>query len=649
MPLREPTATASTAAYEELLEKNRRFLWNPFTQMKTYLQGDPIVVGRAEGVKLVDVGGREYYDGNSSLWLNVHGHNRAELNEAIVAQLERVAHSTLLGMANVPALELAERLVGLTPAPLQKVFYSDSGATAVEIGLKVAFAYWRRVGRPEKSRFVAFTGAYHGDTIGAMSVGGIDLFHSEFGPLLTECERVAYPHAYRFPGTEAECAASCLAELEALLEARADRIACLVIEPLIQGAAGMITMPRGFLAEVARLCQEHEVLLFADEVATGFGRTGAMFACEHEGVEPDLMALGKGLTGGYLPVAATLTSNAIYAAFYGEFAELKALYHGHSFTGNQLGCAVALASLDLFERDGLVERVQDSARLVARRLAEIAALPHRRRRPPVRADGRNRARRRPRHEGAVRLAGGDRGASMRAGARARDDHAAARRRRRLHATSRDRGRRPRGDARHPPPGDRRRLVNGLFVTGTDTGVGKTVVTAGLALALRARGLSVGVSKPVQSGALAADPEGDAMLLKSWTGVAEAPEEIAPFSFAAPLAPLVAAELEGRSLDICDVVDGARRIAERYEAVIVEGAGGLIVPVGEAWSIGDLAVMLRLPVLVVARAGLGTVNHTALTVFAAQRLGLDVMGVVLNGLRDESSETNARLIERLAVV
>jgi adenosylmethionine---8-amino-7-oxononanoate aminotransferase len=376
MAVREPTATGSSASYEELLEKNRQFLWNPFTQMKTYLEAGPIVVERAEGVKLVDVNGVEYYDGNSSLWLNVHGHNRPELNQAIAAQLERVAHSTLLGMANVPALELAERLVALTPARLQKVFYSDSGATAVEIGLKVCFAYWRRIGRPEKSRFVAFTGAYHGDTIGAMSVGGIDLFHAEFGPLLLSCERVPYPHAYRFDGTEAECAASCLAELEALLLERADRIACLVVEPLIQGASGMITMPRGFLAEVARLCREHDVLLLADEVATGFGRTGAMFACEHEGVEPDVMAVGKGLTGGYLPVAATLTSDPIYDAFQGEFAELKALYHGHSFTGNQLGCAVALASLDLFERDGLVERVQESARLVARLLEEIAALPH---------------------------------------------------------------------------------------------------------------------------------------------------------------------------------------------------------------------------------------------------------------------------------
>jgi lysine---8-amino-7-oxononanoate aminotransferase len=369
-------AGTATTAYAELLEKNRRFLWNPFTQMKEYLADEPVIVARGEGVKLVDLNGVEYYDGNSSLWVNVHGHNRAELNDAIVAQLEQVAHSTLLGMANVPAIELAERLVGLTPARLQKVFFSDSGATAVEIGLKVAFAYWRRVGRPEKSLFVAFDNGYHGDTIGSMSVGGIDLFHAEFGPLLFPCERVAFPHAYRFPGSEDDCAAASLAELGELFEERGESIACLVVEPLVQAAAGMRTMPPRFLSQVERLCRAHDVLLFADEVATGFGRTGELFACDHEAVEPDLMSIGKGLTGGYLPIAATLVSDEIYQAFYGDFAELKALFHGHSFTGNQLGCAVALASLDLFEREGLLARVQESSRLVARGFARIAELPH---------------------------------------------------------------------------------------------------------------------------------------------------------------------------------------------------------------------------------------------------------------------------------
>jgi adenosylmethionine-8-amino-7-oxononanoate transaminase len=362
--------------YAELLERNRRYLWNPFTQMKGYLEGEPVIVARGEGVKLVDANGVEYYDGNSSLWLNVHGHGVAELDEAILRQLDRIAHSTLLGMGNVPAIELAERLVGIAPAGLGKVFYSDSGATAVEIGLKIAFAYWRRAGRPEKQRFLSFSNAYHGDTIGCMAVGGIDLFHAEFGPLLLDVERVAYPDVYRFDGTAAECAAACVSELSDVLERKGGEIACLVIEPLVQAAGGMVVMPPGFLTDVARLCREHDVLLLADEVATGIGRTGEWFACDHEAVSPDLLTVGKGLTGGYLPVAATLATDRIYDAFYGEHEERKTFFHGHSFTGNQLGCAVALANLDLIERDGLLERVRESAALVARRLERFPDLRH---------------------------------------------------------------------------------------------------------------------------------------------------------------------------------------------------------------------------------------------------------------------------------
>jgi lysine--8-amino-7-oxononanoate aminotransferase len=367
---------ATSPTYEELLEKNRRYLWNPFTQMKGFLADEPLIIERAEGVRLYDVRGNEYLDGNSSLWLNVHGHNRRELNEAIVEQLDRVAHSTLLGASNVPAIELAARLCELAPRSLGKVFFSDAGAAAVEIGLKMAFAYWRRIGRPEKRRFLAMRNAYHGDTIGAVSVGGIDLFHAEFGPLLFEAERVSYPYPYRFDGSAQECAEACLAELRGRLEQSADELACLVVEPLVQAAGGMIVMPPGFLAEVARLAREHDVLLLADEVATGFGRTGRMFACEHEGVEPDLMTVGKGLTGGYLPVAATLASDRIYEAFWGGHEELRTFFHGHSYTGNQLGCAVALASLDLFGRDGLVERVAERSRLLADLLAPIGGLEH---------------------------------------------------------------------------------------------------------------------------------------------------------------------------------------------------------------------------------------------------------------------------------
>ncbi|CAN5763145.1 adenosylmethionine--8-amino-7-oxononanoate transaminase [soil metagenome] len=360
----------------ELVELNRRHLWNPFTQMKGYLESDPLVISRGEGVRLFDAEGNSYLDGNSSLWLNIHGHNHPALNGAITDQLGRIAHSTLLGMGNVPAIELAARLSEVVPEGLSKVFYSDSGATAVEIGLKIAHAYWRRVGRPEKSGFLSFRNGYHGDTIGAMSVGGIDLFHDEFGPLLFPVERAPYPNVYRFDGTEQECAGVCLAEVEAILERNGAGLACVVVEPIVQGAGGMVTMPQGFLGSLARLCNAHDVLLLADEVATGFGRTGRMFACDHEGVRPDLMAVGKGLTGGYLPVAATLTTDRIYDAFWGEHSELKTFFHGHSFTGNQLGCAVALASLDLFQTNRLVERAQESAARVADLLKPVAGLAH---------------------------------------------------------------------------------------------------------------------------------------------------------------------------------------------------------------------------------------------------------------------------------
>jgi adenosylmethionine-8-amino-7-oxononanoate transaminase len=310
------------------------------------------------------------------MWLNVHGHRKAELDGAVAAQLERVSHTTLLGQASVPAIELAERLVGIVPASLGKVFYSDSGAEAVEIALKMAIGYWRRIGRPEKRELLSMQGAYHGDTVGAVSVGGIELFHAEFEPLLFPTRKVSDPYPYRFDGTEAECADACLAELEADLAAHADATAALIVEPIVQGAAGMIVMPPGYLRGAAELCRRHDVLLIADEVATGFGRTGRMFACEHDDVEPDLLTAGKGITGGYLPLAATFVSDAIYDAFLGEHADLRTFYHGHSYTGNQLACAVALASLDLYERDRIVERVRESAEVVSAFLTDVAGLPH---------------------------------------------------------------------------------------------------------------------------------------------------------------------------------------------------------------------------------------------------------------------------------
>jgi adenosylmethionine-8-amino-7-oxononanoate transaminase len=342
--------------------------------MKEYLQDDPIIIERGQGVKLIDVNGKEYYDGCSSMWLNPLGHNHPELNKAIEHQLQHIAHSTLLGSANIPSILLAERLIKLSCDRLQKVFFSDSGAEAVEIALKIAFLYWKNRGYPEKELFVSLKNAYHGDTVGAVSVGGIEAFHSAFGSLLFETEKISYPYPYRYPGTAEACSHVCIQELRTLFQEKADRIAGLIVEPMVQGAGGIIVMPEGFLSRVEKLCREYDVLLIADEVATGFGRTGELFACNHEGVQPDLMAIGKMLTGGYLPVAATLISDEIYNVFYGE--KEKTFYHGHSYTGNQLGCAVALATLDLYEKHNLVSHVKEMCNEIQVDLSELAQLPH---------------------------------------------------------------------------------------------------------------------------------------------------------------------------------------------------------------------------------------------------------------------------------
>ncbi|NOU64512.1 adenosylmethionine--8-amino-7-oxononanoate transaminase [Paenibacillus sp. LMG 31461] len=362
--------------YERLAARNKEYLWHPFTQMKDYNNADPLIIERGEGMKLFDVHGRAYWDGFSSVWLNVHGHNVPELNQAITDQLGRVAHSTLLGMANVPAIELAEKLVEITPKGLNKVFYSDSGATAVEIAIKMAFQYWHNQGVRGKTRFITMNQAYHGDTIGAVSVGAIPLYHEVYRPMLFPSHVIPYPCAYRHDGGEREVLEATLTSLRHLLVARADEIAALIVEPIVQGAGGIVVMPPSCLREMSALCRKHGVLFIADEVATGFGRTGAMFACDLEEVTPDLMVVGKGLTGGYLPVAATLATDEIYQAFYADYQEQKTFFHGHSYTGNPLGCAVALASLKLMEERSMVEGVRAKAAFVERKLAAIKDHPH---------------------------------------------------------------------------------------------------------------------------------------------------------------------------------------------------------------------------------------------------------------------------------
>ncbi len=355
-----------------LHEKDHRYLWHPFTQMQEWFTEEPLIIERGEGNYLIDVDGHRYLDGVSSLWCNVHGHGRPEIDQAIISQLQRIAHSTLLGVSHPPAILLAERLVEIAPPGLTKVFYSDNGATGVEIALKIAFQYWQQKDAERlrgKTTFLHLAGGYHGDTLGAVSVGGIDLFHSLYKPLLFDAHALPAPYAMgEYDAT--------LKEVQRVLETRHREVAALIMEPLIQGAAGMLVYPPGFTRDVQELCRANEVLFIADEVATGFGRTGEMFACTHEGVSPDLLVVAKGLTGGYLPLAATLTTSEIFEAFLGPIEQKKTLYHGHTYTGNPLACAAALANLDIFAKDRVLEQLQPKISFLRRELERLRLLAH---------------------------------------------------------------------------------------------------------------------------------------------------------------------------------------------------------------------------------------------------------------------------------
>ena len=353
-------------------------LWHPFTRMREWADSEPLIIERAIGSYLIDIEGNRYLDGVSSLWVTVHGHRRREIDRAIKAQIDRVAHSTLLGLSNVPSIELARTLVQITPKGLTRVFYSDNGSTAVEAALKLAFYFWQTKGKGTKKKFLSFTGAYHGDTVGSMSVGELDAFVGHFKGLLFKGIRAPYPYCYRCPIKREypSCRLACLGELEKTLKKHHKTIAACIIEPLVQGAAGIITSPPGFLKGVRRLTRRYDVLLIADEVATGFGRTGSLFACEHEGVRPDLLCLAKGLTGGYLPLGATLATEKIFKAFLGTSKDPDAFYHGHTYTGNPLGCAAALASIDIFKKDRTIKGLAPKIELLTKLLAPLADLPH---------------------------------------------------------------------------------------------------------------------------------------------------------------------------------------------------------------------------------------------------------------------------------
>lgn len=365
---------------ERLREWDNQHVWHPFTPMQAYREEFAPIIAEAEGFELIDVEGNRYLDGYSSLWCNVHGHRVPEIDEAIRRQLDRVSHSTLLGTSSPPSIELAQRLVEITPTGLNKVFYSDSGATSVEVAIKIAWQYQRQ--RPgatgDRDLFVSVNNAYHGDTIGTVSVGNIEVFHRIYGGLLFETRTVPSPVTYCMPpGFDRESyVAHCYAVLERTIVENKNRIAGFVLEPIVQGAAGMLVHPPGYLKRVRELTAEYDIPLIADEVAVGFGRTGTMFACEQESVAPDLMCLAKGLTGGYLPVAATLATDEIFNAFLGEPHEGRTFYYGHTYTGNSLGCAAALASLDLFQKNRVLENVKQNELQLQSRLAEFSQHPH---------------------------------------------------------------------------------------------------------------------------------------------------------------------------------------------------------------------------------------------------------------------------------
>jgi adenosylmethionine---8-amino-7-oxononanoate aminotransferase len=362
---------------DELREWDRTLVWHAFTQMAEY---EPFVIERAEGCTLIDTDGRRYLDGVSSLWCNIHGHRHPKIDAAIREQLDKVAHFTNLGGSNPTTILLAKRLVDLAPPGLRHVFFSGDGASAVEAAVKMAFQYWRQRSdpKPEKTCYLALGDAYHGDTLGSVSIGGIEQFHAMFRPLLFETLRVPAPDGYRTPPgvTRDNLCQYHLEKLEAVLAANHHRLAAMVIEPLVQGAAGLLMHPPGYLRGVRELTRKYNVLLIADEVAVGFGRTGKMFACQHEQVTPDLLCLGKGLTGGYLAMAATLATDEIWQAFLGTSADRKTFYHGHTYGGNPLAAAAALASLDVFEEERTLEKLGVKIARLGEHLARIARLPH---------------------------------------------------------------------------------------------------------------------------------------------------------------------------------------------------------------------------------------------------------------------------------
>jgi adenosylmethionine-8-amino-7-oxononanoate transaminase len=342
---------------KRIVNLDKKNIWHPFTQQADWLRNfpaSPLIIERARGTYLYDARGKKYIDGVSSLWVTLLGHRNKKIDAALKAQLAKAAHTTFLGLTHKPAVELSQKLLNILPKNLKKIFYSDNGSTAVEVALKMAYQHHKG----KKQSFLSLKNAYHGDTIGAVSVGGVDMFHAAFKKLLFKNFFAPSPYCYRCKHKK-NCKKQCLTEVENILKKHYTQIAAAIVEPLMQAAAGMITMPKGYLKAFAALCKKYNVLLICDEVATGFGRTGKMFAVEHENVKPDFICLSKGITGGYLPLAVTATTDKIYKSFLGKYEEFKTFFHGHSYTANPLACAAANATLDILQQDKIIEKNAD--------------------------------------------------------------------------------------------------------------------------------------------------------------------------------------------------------------------------------------------------------------------------------------------------
>lgn len=367
---------------ETLIKWDKEYFWHPFTQMKVYREEDNIIVERGEGNYIIDIYGNRYLDGVASLWCNVHGHNHPKLNKAIWEQVSKIAHFTTLGASNIPAIKLAKRLTEITPKNLTKVFYSEDGSEAMEIAIKIAYHYWHNIGFKEKNKFITLNEAYHGDTIGSVSIGGINIFHEKYRPLLFDVYKLPSPYlqAKKIAKDDKylsyETTKKLIEEVEDFVFQHHQSIAGFVLEAGVQGAAGILPFPKGYLKEIEKICKEYNILMIVDEVATGFGRTGEMFASIKENIQPDIIALGKGITGGYLPLAATLTTDDIFNAFLGEFGEAKHFYHGHTYTGNPIACNLALTNINLFEEEKTLENVRKNIAILEERLQEFLELNH---------------------------------------------------------------------------------------------------------------------------------------------------------------------------------------------------------------------------------------------------------------------------------